>query len=153
MANQLWVMMTAVVVAVLIMLVAVNPISAFVERHPTVKMLALSFLLLIGFTLVAEGLGLHIPKGYIYFAMAFSVMVDRCRPKPLRGGRRHVGQGNALRGVRKDACRASPPERASYPWGRPAAPVIMSVRVLLASLRSLLVLAYVRRRFRPSACP
>lgn len=76
MANQLWVMMTAIVVAVLIMLVAVNPISAFVERHPTVKMLALSFLLLIGFTLVAEGLGLHIPKGYIYFAMAFSVMVE-----------------------------------------------------------------------------
>ncbi len=76
MANQLWVMMTAVVVAVLIMLVAVNPISTFVERHPTVKMLALSFLLLIGFTLVAESLGLHIPKGYIYFAMAFSVMVE-----------------------------------------------------------------------------
>ncbi len=76
MANQLWVMIAAVVVAVLIMLVAVNPISAFVERHPTVKMLALSFLLLIGFTLVAESLGLHIPKGYIYFAMAFSVMVE-----------------------------------------------------------------------------
>lgn len=76
MANQLWVMITAVVIAVGIMLVAVNPISAFVERHPTVKMLALSFLLLIGFTLVADGLGLHIPKGYIYFAMAFSVMVE-----------------------------------------------------------------------------
>jgi predicted tellurium resistance membrane protein TerC len=76
MANQLWVMVAAVVIAVMIMLVAVNPISAFVERHPTVKMLALSFLLLIGFTLVADGLGLHIPKGYIYFAMAFSVMVE-----------------------------------------------------------------------------
>ncbi|MCS7038179.1 MAG: TerC family protein [Caldilineales bacterium] len=76
MANQLWVMVTAVVIAVFIMLVAVNPISAFVDRHPTVKMLALSFLLLIGFTLVADGLGLHIPKGYIYFAMAFSVMVE-----------------------------------------------------------------------------
>ena len=76
MANQLWVMMTAVVIAVVVMLFAVNPISAFVENHPTVKMLALSFLLLVGTALIADGLGIHIPKGYIYFAMAFSVGVE-----------------------------------------------------------------------------
>jgi predicted tellurium resistance membrane protein TerC len=76
MANQLWVMITAVIVAVVIMLWASGPISDFVNRHPTVKMLALSFLLLIGFSLMAEGLELHIPKGYIYFAMAFTVFVE-----------------------------------------------------------------------------
>jgi predicted tellurium resistance membrane protein TerC len=76
MANQLWVMITAVIVAVVIMLLASGPISDFVNRHPTVKMLALSFLLLIGFSLMAEGLELHIPKGYIYFAMAFTVFVE-----------------------------------------------------------------------------
>jgi predicted tellurium resistance membrane protein TerC len=76
MANQLWVMVTAVIISVLIMLWASGPISAFVNRHPTVKMLALSFLLLIGFSLMAEGLELHIPKGYIYFAMAFTVFVE-----------------------------------------------------------------------------
>ena len=76
MAEQLWVMVTAVVLAVLVMLVSSGPISDFVHRHPTVKMLALSFLLLIGMSLVAEGLGHHIPKGYIYFAMGFSVFVE-----------------------------------------------------------------------------
>jgi predicted tellurium resistance membrane protein TerC len=76
MANELAIMMTAVVVAVLVMLVAAGPIGEFVERHPTVKMLALSFLLLIGMSLVAEGLGQHISKGYIYFAMGFSVFVE-----------------------------------------------------------------------------
>jgi predicted tellurium resistance membrane protein TerC len=76
MANELGVMITAVVIAVGVMLFAAGPVSAFVERHPTVKMLALSFLLLIGVTLVADGLGHHIPKGYIYFAMGFSVFVE-----------------------------------------------------------------------------
>jgi predicted tellurium resistance membrane protein TerC len=76
MARDLWVMVTAIVVAVGIMMVASGPISRFVEDHPTVKMLALSFLLLIGMSLVAEGMGLHIPKGYIYFAMGFSVFVE-----------------------------------------------------------------------------
>jgi predicted tellurium resistance membrane protein TerC len=76
MANQLAIMITAVVVAVLLMMASSNVISNFVNRHPTVKMLALSFLLLIGVTLVAEGFGQHIPKGYVYFAMAFSVMVE-----------------------------------------------------------------------------
>ena len=76
MASQLWIMVTAVIVAVVVMLLAVGAISRFVEAHPTVKMLALSFLLLVGTTLIAEGLDLHIPKGYIYFAMAFSVAVE-----------------------------------------------------------------------------
>lgn len=76
MADDLGVMVSAVVVAVLFMMVAAEPVSAFVTRHPTVKMLALSFLLLIGMTLVAEGLGQHISKGYIYFAMGFSVFVE-----------------------------------------------------------------------------
>jgi predicted tellurium resistance membrane protein TerC len=76
MARELWVMVAAVVIAIAIMMLASGKISAFVEDHPTVKILALSFLLLIGMSLVAEGLDLHIPKGYIYFAMAFSVMVE-----------------------------------------------------------------------------
>ena len=76
MADDLPVMMIAVIIAVGVMLLAVGPISRFVEAHPTVKVLALSFLLLIGFTLVADGLGFHIPKGYIYFAMGFSVFVE-----------------------------------------------------------------------------
>ena len=76
MVDELWVMVTAVVISVLIMMVAAEPISAFVHRHPTVKMLALSFLLLIGMSLVAEGFDHHIPKGYVYFAMGFSVFVE-----------------------------------------------------------------------------
>ena len=69
-------MIAAIVIAVLVMLFAAGPISGFVDRHPSIKMLALSFLLLIGVVLVAEGFGQHIPKGYIYFAMAFSVVVE-----------------------------------------------------------------------------
>jgi predicted tellurium resistance membrane protein TerC len=76
MADELVIMMAAVVIAVGVMLFAAGPISNFVERHPTVKMLALSFLLLIGMSLVADGFGQHISKGYIYFAMGFSVMVE-----------------------------------------------------------------------------
>ena len=76
MANDLGVMITAIVIAVGFMMFSAGPVSAFVERHPTVKMLALSFLLLIGVTLIAESFGQHIPKGYIYFAMAFSVFVE-----------------------------------------------------------------------------
>jgi predicted tellurium resistance membrane protein TerC len=76
MARQLAVMVAAVVIAVGVMMWASKPIGDFVERHPTVKMLALSFLLLIGVSLVADGFGQHIPKGYIYFAMGFSVFVE-----------------------------------------------------------------------------
>jgi predicted tellurium resistance membrane protein TerC len=92
MAQQLWVMITAVIVAVGIMLFSAEGISAFVNRHPTVKMLALSFLLLIGMSLIAEGFHFHIPKGYVYFAMGFSIFVEimnlqlkrRAKPVHLR---------------------------------------------------------------------
>jgi predicted tellurium resistance membrane protein TerC len=76
MANEIWVMMAAVIIAVVIMLAASGPLSSFIERHPTVKMLALSFLLLIGMTLVADGFGFHVPKGYIYAAIGFSIGVE-----------------------------------------------------------------------------
>ena len=76
MARDLWVMVTAVIVAVVIMMASAEPISEFVHKHPTVKMLALSFLLLIGLSLIAEGFDNHIPKGYIYFAMGFSIFVE-----------------------------------------------------------------------------
>lgn len=76
MVDNLYVMMAAVIIAVIIMLLAVNPISDLVNKYPTIKMLALSFLLLVGMALVGEGLELHIPKGYIYFAMFFSMSVE-----------------------------------------------------------------------------
>lgn len=76
MVQQLWVMYVAVVVSVGVMLFASEPISKFVNRHPAFKMLALSFLLLIGVSLIAEGLEFHIPKGYIYFSMVFALLVD-----------------------------------------------------------------------------
>jgi len=76
MADHVQVMIAAVVVAVLVMMFLAGPIGDFVDRHPTIKMLALSFLILIGMALVGEGFEFHIPKGYIYFAMAFSVAVE-----------------------------------------------------------------------------
>lgn len=88
MADVLWVMAAAVIIAVGVMLLFAGIISDFVHRHPTIKMLALSFLLLIGMALVGEGLDMHIPKGYIYFAMAFSFGVEvlnmRLRATPTR---------------------------------------------------------------------
>lgn len=84
MVDDLRIMVAAVVIAIGVMLVAAGPVSAFVEAHRTVKMLALSFLLLIGMSLVADGLGFHIPKGYIYFAMGFSVFVEALNVR-LRG--------------------------------------------------------------------
>jgi predicted tellurium resistance membrane protein TerC len=85
MANQLAVMIAAVVIAVGFMMLFSGKISAFVEKHPTIKMLALSFLLLIGVALIGDGLDMHIPKGYIYFAMAFSVMVEMLNLRMRRG--------------------------------------------------------------------
>lgn len=76
MADTLWVMVVAVIVSMIIMLVASTPLSDFVSNHPTIKMLALSFLLLIGVFLIADGFGLKIPKGYLYFALGFSVLVE-----------------------------------------------------------------------------
>lgn len=79
------VMVIAIVGAVIVMLFAAKPIGDFVDRHPTIKMLALSFLILIGFTLVAEGFDVHVPKGYVYFAMAFSVAVELLNIRVRRG--------------------------------------------------------------------
>jgi predicted tellurium resistance membrane protein TerC len=105
MAEELAIMVAAVVVAVLIMLAASRSISEFVNERPTLKILALSFLLLIGVSLVAEGLDFHIPKGYIYFAMAFSVMVEllnlrlRERPsEPIKLRQTYVEEGRASEG-------------------------------------------------------
>jgi len=87
MADDIAVMVAAVVIAVGIMMFAARPVSEFVEAHPTVKVLALSFLLLIGCSLVAEGAGFHIPKGYIYFAMAFSVFVEMINLRVKKKGK------------------------------------------------------------------
>ena len=75
-ANELPIMIAAVVIAVLVMLLTAEAVHHFIHRHPTIKMLALSFLLMVGLVLTAEGFGAHVPKGYIYFAMAFSVFVE-----------------------------------------------------------------------------
>ena len=99
MASQLTVMVMAVVIAVGFMMFFSRAISAFVDAHPTIKMLALSFLLLIGVALIGDGLDMHIPKGYIYFAMAFSVMVEmlnmkvRARGKPVKLHQPYMKEG------------------------------------------------------------
>ncbi|MGQ0605087.1 MAG: TerC family protein [Anaerolineales bacterium] len=99
MVDQLVIMIAAVLIAAGVMIVSAGPISSFVDRHPTIKMLALSFLLLIGFTLIVEGLHQHIPKGYVYFAMAFSVFVEllnlrlrKARATPVHLHESYVGE-------------------------------------------------------------
>ncbi|WP_337169628.1 TerC family protein [Gemmatimonas aurantiaca] len=95
MADDVSIMIVANVVALLVMLMAAGRISAFVDEHPTIKMLALAFLVLIGTNLVAEGLGQHIPKGYTYAAMAFSVIVEMLNIRAAgRARRRDVGQAD-----------------------------------------------------------
>ncbi len=96
MANELWVMAAAIIIAVVIMLGASGPLANFVDRHPTVKMLALSFLLLIGMTLIADGAGFHVPKGYIYAAISFSVVVELLNQLAAR--RRRIRHGGDVGG-------------------------------------------------------
>ena len=84
MVDQLWIMYTAVIVTVLIMLVASKPISEFISKHPSFKILALCFLMMIGVSLIAEGLTFEIPKGYIYFSMAFAFLVDIIQMKTVK---------------------------------------------------------------------
>lgn len=84
MVQQLWVMYTAVIVTVVIMLIASKPISNFIKKHPSFKVLALCFLMMIGVSLIAEGLHFVIPKGYIYFSMAFAFLVDIIQMKTIR---------------------------------------------------------------------
>ena len=95
MANQLSIMVAAVVIAMVVMLLASGPVSGFVNRHPTVKMLALSFLLLIGMVLIADGSGFHVPKGYIYAAIGFSILVELLNQLAGRRRRRTLRPGPA----------------------------------------------------------
>ncbi len=122
-------MVTAMVIAMLVMLLSAGAVSRFIDRHPSLKILALAFLLLIGVMLVAEGMGSHIEKGYIYFAMAFSLLVElvnmRYRRKqgaaaPPRGARRSASRPRAPR-PRSAAGRGSGPPPPAPPrarWGR-----------------------------------
>lgn len=111
MANELWVMATAIILAVAIMLGASGPLAGFVDRHPTVKMLALSFLLLIGMTLVADGAGVHVPKGYIYAAISFSVAVEALNQLAARRRRTRISAGT----VSADARSIVAAHRRSHP--------------------------------------
>jgi predicted tellurium resistance membrane protein TerC len=105
MVEQRWVMVTAILASIVFMLLFARPIGEFVERHPTVKVLALSFLIMIGLVLVADGFGQHIPKGYIYAAMAFSVFVEMInlwirrraerQQSPVKLHERYAGDGQA----------------------------------------------------------
>lgn len=99
MVDEIYVMIAAVVIAVGVMLVFAAPVSNFVERHPTIKMLALSFLILIGANLIADALGFHIPKGYTYFAMAFSVTVELLNLKLRKSKTPPVELRDSSRGV------------------------------------------------------
>jgi predicted tellurium resistance membrane protein TerC len=98
MADRLWVMVVAVIAAVIVMLLASDPLAHFVAANPTIKMLALSFLLLIGVMLIADGFHFHIPKGYVYFALGFSVMVELLNNWAQRRRRRmRAAAGNAAK--------------------------------------------------------
>ena len=112
MTDQLPVMITAVVIAMIVMLVAANPVGDFVNNHPTVKMLALSFLLLVGVALIADGLHFHIPRGYLYFAIFFSGLVEALNLWAAKARRRRGCGHHDIRGPIVD-------ERQR----RPAAPV------------------------------
>ena len=105
MADDLAVMVTAVILAVGVMMISAGPVGSFVSKHPTVKMLALSFLLLIGTSLIADGAGFHIPKGYIYFAMGFSVFVEslNLRAKGTRSKTDRVGVPASTTGGSSDS--------------------------------------------------
>lgn len=117
MASEIAIMIIAVIIAVIIMLYASGPISDFVNDHPTIKILALSFLLLIGFSLVVEAFHVHIPKGYIYFAMGFSVFVEmlnlRMRTKTLEPVKLHEAYVEAAPAKTPDKAPAKTPAKAS----------------------------------------
>ncbi|GGK80012.1 membrane protein [Sphaerisporangium melleum] len=117
MVDEIGVMIAAVIVAVVIMLFAAGPISAFVEKHPSIKMLALSFLLLIGVVLIAEGFDQHISKAYIYFAMAFSLVVELLNIR----ARRKAGVQQPVE-LRERYGEAVAPESSASPVAAPAAP-------------------------------
>ena len=93
MANQTWIMVCAILLAVAVMLLAATPLGHFIDRNPTIKMLALAFIVLIGAYLIADGFGLHIPKGYIYGAMGFSALVECLNLWAKRHQRRRINSG------------------------------------------------------------
>lgn len=98
MTNLLPVMITAVTIAMAIMLFAAGPVSRFIEKHPTAKMLALSFLLLVGVTLIADGMHFHIPRGFLYFAIAFSILVEALNLWAKTSAERRRKRGKSIRG-------------------------------------------------------
>lgn len=102
MSNQIEIMISAVVAAVLFMMFASGPVGTFVERHPTIKMLALGFLLMIGFVLILEGFDQHVPKGYIYFAMAFSVFIEMLNMRMRKNGKASADGEGFRKAERKD---------------------------------------------------
>ncbi len=101
MVDERWVMVTAILIAIVFMIAFAKPIGEFVERHPTVKVLALSFLIMIGLVLIADGFGVHIPKGYIYAAMAFSVFVEMINLWIRSAVAPRLAAGEAAREVRR----------------------------------------------------
>ena len=122
MAQHVEVMIAAVIVAVALMFVASGPISGFVARHPTTKMLALAFLLLIGVSLVADGVGFHIDKGYIYAAMGFAVLVEAINIVSKQRRLAAPSDGAALKPVRAAATGAVPVETITEPGAKPPRP-------------------------------
>ena len=122
MAQHVEVMIAAVIVAVALMFVASGPISGFVARHPTTKMLALAFLLLIGVSLVADGVGFHIDKGYIYAAMGFAVLVEAINIASKQRRLAAASDGAALKPVRAAATGAVPVETITEPGAKPPRP-------------------------------
>ena len=122
MADHVEVMIAAVIVAVALMFVASGPISGFVARHPTTTMLALAFLLLIGVSLVADGVGFHIDKGYIYAAMGFAVLVEAINIVSKQRRLAAASDGAALKPVRAAATGAVPVETITEPGAKPPRP-------------------------------
>ena len=113
MADHVEVMIAAVAVAILVMYFASEPVAAFIERHPTTKMLALSFLLLIGAALIADGFHFHIPRGYIYFAMAFAAGVEVVNVIAMR--RRQSDEGGGAGQAARQASRQTIGQALSFP--------------------------------------
>ena len=113
MTDHVAIMIIAVITAVVLMLIAAGPLANFIKRNPTIVMLALGFLLLIGTTLIAEGFGFHFPKGYIYTAMAFSGAVEA-----LNGLARKRGSSRGRRRVNRPQSRERVPERSPHPRRR-----------------------------------
>ena len=115
MANEIWVMAVAVLLSMIVLMAASKPVGDFVEKHPTVKVLALGFLIMIGMTLVADGFGAHVPKGYIYTAMVFSIFIE-CHQhgSPAPPAARSPAQSLWDRVIRRRATSAAPSKKPDF---------------------------------------